>query len=51
MFLLYPLGRAVHLSFYDWDGLTLATFVGLGNYVDVVADDQPCGRRSATRWC
>ena len=40
VFLLYPLGRAVHLSLFDWDGLTLATFVGLGNYVDVVADDQ-----------
>ena len=38
-FLLYPLGRAVHLSLFDWDGLTLAKFVGLGNYVDVVADD------------
>ncbi|GAA1290314.1 sugar ABC transporter permease [Pseudonocardia aurantiaca] len=40
VFLLYPLGRAVHLSLFDWDGLTPATFVGLGNYVDVVADDQ-----------
>jgi raffinose/stachyose/melibiose transport system permease protein len=40
VFLLYPLGRAVHLSLFDWDGLTLATFVGLGNYVDVVTDDR-----------
>jgi raffinose/stachyose/melibiose transport system permease protein len=40
VFLLYPLGRAVHLSLFDWDGLTLATFVGLGNYVEVVADDR-----------
>ena len=37
-FVLYPLGRAVHLSLFDWDGLTLATFVGLGNYVEVVTD-------------
>jgi raffinose/stachyose/melibiose transport system permease protein len=37
-FLLYPLGRAVHLSLFDWDGLTLATFVGLDNYVEVVTD-------------
>ncbi|MDQ3578270.1 MAG: sugar ABC transporter permease [Actinomycetota bacterium] len=39
-FLLYPLGRAVHLSLFEWDGLTLATFVGFDNYVDVVTDDE-----------
>ncbi len=37
-FLLYPLARSVQLSFYRWDGLTLGTWVGLGNYVDVVRD-------------
>jgi raffinose/stachyose/melibiose transport system permease protein len=40
VFLLYPLGRAVHLSLFDWDGLTLATFVGLDNYADVVTDER-----------
>jgi raffinose/stachyose/melibiose transport system permease protein len=39
-FVLYPLGRSVHLSLFEWDGLTLATFVGFGNYVDVLADDE-----------
>jgi raffinose/stachyose/melibiose transport system permease protein len=39
-FLLYPLGRAVHLSLFDWDGLTLATFVGLDNYLEVVTDQK-----------
>jgi raffinose/stachyose/melibiose transport system permease protein len=39
-FVLYPLGRAVHLSLFDWDGLTLATFVGLGNYAEVVTDGE-----------
>lgn len=39
-FVLYPLGRAVHLSLFDWDGLTLATFVGFGNYAEVVTDDE-----------
>ena len=38
LFLLYPLGRSVQISLYDWDGLSLATFVGLQNYADVVAD-------------
>lgn len=37
-FMLYPLGRAVHLSLFDWDGLSLATFVGFGNYTDILSD-------------
>ncbi|WP_434056273.1 carbohydrate ABC transporter permease [Georgenia wangjunii] len=37
-FMLYPLGRAVQISLYDWDGLSLATFVGLANYADVATD-------------
>jgi raffinose/stachyose/melibiose transport system permease protein len=37
-FVLYPLGRAVHLSLFDWDGLSLATFVGLDNYAEVGTD-------------
>lgn len=37
-FLLYPLVRSVQLSFYRWDGLTLGTWVGLDNYLEVVQD-------------
>lgn len=40
VFLLYPLGRAVQISLYDWDGLSLATFVGLDNYAVVLTDPQ-----------
>ena len=40
LFLLYPLGRSVQISLFEWDGLSLATFVGLDNYVDVFADPQ-----------
>ncbi|RJK98017.1 carbohydrate ABC transporter permease [Vallicoccus soli] len=39
-FALYPLGRTVQISLFDWDGLTLATWVGLGNYADVLQDEQ-----------
>jgi len=39
-FLLYPLGKAVQLSLFDWDGLTLATFVGLDNYASVFVDQR-----------
>jgi raffinose/stachyose/melibiose transport system permease protein len=37
-FLLYPLGRAVQISLYDWNGNTLATWAGLDNYAEVVTD-------------
>lgn len=40
LFLLAPLGYAVWLSFYDWDGLGLGTWVGLDNYVAVFTDPQ-----------
>ena len=39
-FLLYPLARSIQLSLYDWDGLTLATFIGFGNYADIVGDER-----------
>lgn len=39
-FLLYPLGRAVHLSLFEWDGLTLGRFVGLANYAELVTDEK-----------
>jgi raffinose/stachyose/melibiose transport system permease protein len=37
-FLLYPLLRAVQISFYDWNGITLGRWVGLGNYREVLTD-------------
>ncbi|KAA0978641.1 sugar ABC transporter permease [Paeniglutamicibacter gangotriensis] len=37
-FMLYPLARSVHLSLFAWDGLSLATFVGAGNYTEIFAD-------------
>jgi raffinose/stachyose/melibiose transport system permease protein len=37
-FLLFPLVRAVQLSFYEWDGLTLGIWIGLRNYADILAD-------------
>ncbi len=40
VFMLYPLARSVHLSLFDWDGLTLATYVGFDNYVDVLNDER-----------
>ncbi|MEU0571948.1 sugar ABC transporter permease [Nonomuraea sp. NPDC005983] len=43
-FLLYPIVRAVHLSLYEWDGLSVGTWAGLDNYVAIITDE---GLRSA----
>ncbi len=37
-FLLYPLGRSIQISLYDWNGNTLATWAGLDNYAEVFTD-------------
>ena len=37
-FVLAPLGHAFWLSLFEWDGVTLGTWVGLDNYGDVVSD-------------
>jgi raffinose/stachyose/melibiose transport system permease protein len=40
LFLLYPVGRSVVLSLYEWDGLTAGTWAGLANYTDIFTDDR-----------
>ena len=37
-FMLFPIGRAVQISMYEWDGLGVGTFAGLSNYVAVVQE-------------
>lgn len=37
-FLLFPIGRAVQLSLYEWDGLSASRFVGFANYAEVLTD-------------
>jgi raffinose/stachyose/melibiose transport system permease protein len=37
-FNLVPLGQGVNVSFYQWDGITPGTWVGLGNYTDFFTD-------------
>ena len=39
-FVLYPLYNAARISLYDWDGLTVGTWVGLENYSEVFSDDE-----------
>ena len=40
VFVLKPLTAAIQYSFYRWNGITVATFVGSANYVRVLTDPQ-----------
>jgi raffinose/stachyose/melibiose transport system permease protein len=39
-FMGWPLLHGLWLSFYEWDGLTLGTWVGLDNYQSVITDPE-----------
>ena len=42
MFLIYvimPIFQSVWISFYDWDGMGLKSWVGVGNYIELFDDD------------
>ncbi|NLP64919.1 carbohydrate ABC transporter permease [Paraburkholderia sacchari] len=36
---IYPIFSSITLSFYNWDGMTAKTFVGLANYVELFHTD------------
>lgn len=38
VFVLWPLTQTVRYSMYDWDGITVATPVGVRNYADALSD-------------
>ena len=40
LFAFAPLAHTAWLSLYEWDGLTVGTFVGLDNYRDLLSDQQ-----------
>jgi multiple sugar transport system permease protein len=37
-YVIWPIYQSIMISFYDWDGLGEATFVGLGNYSELMDD-------------
>jgi len=42
MFMVYviiPIFQSIWISFYDWDGIGAATWIGIGNYVELMDDD------------
>jgi len=36
IYVVYPILSTITLSLYDWDGMTERTFVGLGNYIELL---------------
>jgi raffinose/stachyose/melibiose transport system permease protein len=43
VFVLRPIGLTVQYSFYDWNGVTASTWVGLGNYAALFKDPRLFG--------
>jgi raffinose/stachyose/melibiose transport system permease protein len=43
MFVLQPLALSFQYSFYEWNGVGVATWVGIDNYLKVFADDELLG--------
>jgi raffinose/stachyose/melibiose transport system permease protein len=39
-FVVYPLSQTLRYSFYDWDGIGVARWVGLTNYAKVLSDER-----------
>lgn len=43
MFVIYPLATGIQFSFYDWNGIGVATWVGLENYITVLTNPDLLG--------
>lgn len=39
VYVVVPIFRSIWISFYDWDGLSTPTWVGVANYVELAGDD------------
>ncbi len=39
IYVVIPILRSIWISFFDWDGLGDMTWVGLGNYAELIGDD------------
>ena len=40
IYVIAPIFQSIWISFYEWDGLGEAKWVGLGNYVELMGDDR-----------
>ena len=53
-FIIYPMLYSLYLSFFDWEGMSNKhQFVGLGNYVDIIRNDEifRISLLNNLRWC
>jgi len=39
LYVIFPIFQSVSLSFYEWDGLGLKTYIGSSNYVELFDDE------------
>ena len=39
LYVLWPIVQSIWISFYDWDGLGQAKWIGLANYTELMGDD------------
>lgn len=39
LYVIFPIAQSILISFYDWDGLGEARWIGIQNYVDLLDDD------------
>ncbi len=39
IYVIAPIFQSIWISFYDWDGIGAATWIGLGNYIELFDDD------------
>lgn len=40
IYVIYPIFQSISISFYEWDGLSPASYVGISNYVELMDDEQ-----------
>lgn len=43
VYVVYPIGQSIWISFHEWDGLGEMTWVGAANYAELAEDDQIAG--------
>lgn len=39
VYVIFPIFQSIDISFYEWDGLSPKTWVGFGNYVELMGDE------------
>ncbi|MDO7644013.1 MAG: sugar ABC transporter permease [Reinekea forsetii] len=40
VYVIYPIGQSILMSFYEWDGIGEKVFIGFGNYLELGEDPQ-----------